>query len=129
VRVDLHPEARAEVRAAALWYEEQRAGLGDRFLARFDQALHRLEEAPHTYPVWPGTEVGPVPIRKAVLDQFPYLIAFELQTDSVLVLAVAHAKRQPLYAEGGRIRARVVRAGQVTTQALRASGSGTAIVP
>jgi toxin ParE1/3/4 len=97
VRVELHPEARAEVRAAALWYDEQRSGLGDRFIERFDEVLHRLEEAPPIYPVWPGTEVAPVPIHKAVLDQFPYLVAFELHTDSVLILAVAHAKRQPLY--------------------------------
>lgn len=26
-----HPEARAEFREAALWYEEQRPGLGERF--------------------------------------------------------------------------------------------------
>jgi hypothetical protein len=50
-----------------------------------------------SYPIWPGTETAPVPIRKALLTQFPYLVAFELHTDSVLVLAVAHAKRQPLY--------------------------------
>jgi hypothetical protein len=42
VRVELHPEARAEVRAAALWYDKQRPGLGDRFIERFDEVLHRL---------------------------------------------------------------------------------------
>jgi plasmid stabilization system protein ParE len=97
VRVELHPEARAEVRAAALWYEERRPGLGERFVERVNEALRRLEEAPARYPVWPGTEVSAIPIHKAVLDQFPYLVAFELHTDSVLVLAVAHAKRRPLY--------------------------------
>ena len=49
------------------------------------------------YPVWPGTEAAPTPIRKALLEQFPYLVVFELQAERVLVLAVAHAKRQPLY--------------------------------
>jgi hypothetical protein len=47
--------------------------------------------------VWPGTARAAVPIRKAVLEQFPYLIAFEVDADRVLVLAVAHAKRRPLY--------------------------------
>jgi hypothetical protein len=51
VRVELHPEARAEVRAAALWYDEQSPGLGDRFIERFDEILNRLEEAPAIYPV------------------------------------------------------------------------------
>jgi toxin ParE1/3/4 len=71
--------------------------LGDRFIQRFDEILNRLEEAPAIYPVWPGTEMAPVPIHKGILDQFPYLVAFELHTDSVLILAVAHAKRRPLY--------------------------------
>jgi hypothetical protein len=74
--------------------------LGDRFVERVNEALRRLEEAPAMYPVWPGTDMSPIPIRKAVLDQFPYLVAFELHTDHVLVLAVA----QPLYwlARGGQ---------------------------
>ena len=97
MRVELHPEARAEVRAAALWYEERRPGWGDRFVERVNEVLQRLEEAPALYPVWPGTEAAPVPIRKALLEQFPYLVAFELHVERVLVLAVAHAKRQPLY--------------------------------
>jgi plasmid stabilization system protein ParE len=97
VPVELHPEARAEVRAAALWYEERRSGFGERFVERVNEVLQRLEEAPALYPVWRGTEAAPVPIHKAALDQFPYLVAFELHTESVLVLAVAHAKRQPLY--------------------------------
>jgi len=97
VRVELHPEARAEVRAAALWYDERRPGLGDQFVERVNEVLQRLEEAPASYPVWSGTEAGPVATHKAVLDQFPYLVAFEVHPASVLVLAVAHAKRQPLY--------------------------------
>ena len=97
MRVELHPEARAEMRAAALWYEERRPGWGDRFVERLNEVLQRLEEAPALYPIWPGTEAAPVPIRKALLEQFPYLVAFELHAESTLVLAVAHAKRQPLY--------------------------------
>jgi hypothetical protein len=97
VRVELHPEARIEVRAAALWYEERPLGLGNRFVERVNEVLERLEATPALFPVWPGTQGAPVPIFKALLDQFPYLVAFELHTESVLVLAVAHATRQPLY--------------------------------
>ena len=39
MRVDLHPEARAELRSAALWYEERREGLGMEFIAAIDAAL------------------------------------------------------------------------------------------
>jgi plasmid stabilization system protein ParE len=97
VRVELHPEARAEIRAAALWYEERRPGLGDQFVDRVNEALQRLEAAPALHAIWPGTAAAPTPIRKALLEQFPYLVAFELHAEHVLVLAVAHAKRRPLY--------------------------------
>ena len=36
-------------------------------------------------------------IRKATIQRFPYVIAFEKHEQHVLVLAVAHSKRRPLY--------------------------------
>ena len=87
MRAELHPEARAELRSAALWYEERRAEFGDRLIARFDEALERVVSSPRLYPLWPGTEQAPIPIRRA----------FEVHSERMLVLAVAHGKRQPLY--------------------------------
>jgi len=49
------------------------------------------------YAQWPRTEAMPTVIHKAVISRFPYLVAFEVHTEKVLVLAVAHAKRRPLY--------------------------------
>lgn len=97
MRIELHPEARAEVRAAARWYEERRAGLGNEFVGEIGITFTRLEEAAERYPVWPGTGNAPTIIRKAVVQRFPYLIAFETHATHVLVLAVSHAKRRPLY--------------------------------
>jgi plasmid stabilization system protein ParE len=100
VRIDLHPEARAEVRSAAVWYEERRPRLGDDFMAGVSDLLERIAEAPTSFPLWPG--VPPIrgaqpPIRRAVLPRFPHAIAFEAHPDRVRVLAVAHTKRRPLY--------------------------------
>jgi toxin ParE1/3/4 len=97
VRLELHPEARAELRRAALWYDERRSGLGDEFVAEVSAALDRIADVPESYPPWPGTRAaGPV-IRKAPIHRFPYVIAFDEHEQHVLVLAVAHAKRRPLY--------------------------------
>ena len=94
----LDPEAQAELRSAALWYEERRPGLGDEFVSlRF--RLPSIESAtpPESYSAWPGTGAeGPL-IRKATIQRFPYVIAFEKHEQHVLVLAVAHARRRPLY--------------------------------
>ncbi|MDI1449605.1 type II toxin-antitoxin system RelE/ParE family toxin [Polyangium sp. 6x1] len=97
MRVELHPEARAELRATAIWYEEQRPELGDELLAEVSSTLDRITEAPTSFPVWPGTPSVPGTIRRAVLERFPYVVAFEMFDDHLLVLAVAHAKRRPLY--------------------------------
>jgi len=85
------------VRSAALWYDERRPGFGDEFIVEVSAALERVGDAPESYPVWPGTRPeGPL-IRKARVQRFPYVVAFELHEQHVLVLAVAHAKRRPLY--------------------------------
>ena len=96
MRVELHPDARAELRSTALWYDERRAGLGDEFVAEVSAALDRIGEAPASFPQWPGTQDTSPPIRKATIQRFPYLIAFERHEQHSLVLAVAHAKRRPL---------------------------------
>jgi hypothetical protein len=42
VRIELHPEAIAEARAAAVWYEELNEGAGDDLLDEIDAALERI---------------------------------------------------------------------------------------
>ena len=97
MRLELHPEARAELRSAALWYDERRTGLGDEFIAEVSATLDRIGNAPESYLAWPGTRAVDPLIRKATVQRFPYLIAFEKHEQHLLVLAVAHAKRRPLY--------------------------------
>lgn len=97
MRTVLHPEAEAELRAAALWYEDRRVGLGSEFITDLFALLERVATSPKSFPVWPGTRSSTEPIRKVVMSRFPYLVAFEAHQDFVLLLAVAHSKRRPLY--------------------------------
>lgn len=97
MRIDLHPEARAEVRAAAIWYDEREQGLGDRFVSEVASVLTRIGDAPRSSPIWVESEAFREPVRKASVRGFPYLIAFEVLRDTIFVLAVAHGKWRPLY--------------------------------
>ena len=97
MRVVLHPEARAELRAAALWYEQRRGGLGDEFIAEVTQILDQLTTTPLRFPLWPGAFGRDPSIRRAVLSRFPYMLAYEIHSNDVLVLAIAHGRRRPLY--------------------------------
>jgi hypothetical protein len=46
VRVVVHPEARDELRSAALWYDERRPGLGTELLAEVSAVPGRIAGAP-----------------------------------------------------------------------------------
>jgi toxin ParE1/3/4 len=97
VRIVLHKEARAEFRAATFWYDEQKPGLGEEFVAEVKAVLERISARREFFPLWPNLRASKQSIRMAVLDRFPYLIAFQVQPNRVLILAIAHAKRRPLY--------------------------------
>ena len=74
MRVELHPDA-AEISAV------------------FD----RIGERPESFPRWPVMRETSPTIHRATTQRFPYVIAFERHEQNVLVLAVAHARRRPLY--------------------------------
>jgi plasmid stabilization system protein ParE len=97
VRVELHPDARTELRSAALWYEERRIGLGDELVAEISATLDRIASAPESFPRWPGTGERSPLIHRSTVHRFPYVIGFEMHEDHCLVLAIAHSKRRPLY--------------------------------
>ena len=97
VQVEVHPEAQAETRRAAIWYDERQLGLGDRSLAAVTGTLAGIAATPRAYPVWVALQRPPMPVRRACVTGFPYLVAFEVHYGTVSVLAVAHAKRRPLY--------------------------------
>ena len=46
MRVELHPEAQAELRTAAVWYDEQRPGLGDELVDEVTTLLAKRRRDP-----------------------------------------------------------------------------------
>lgn len=87
------PEAEEELTAAAEWYEGRRAGLGVELLAVIDRAFEAIVAAPLAHATWREDR----PYRKKVVDRFPYVILFTVENDTVVIIAVAHARRQPGY--------------------------------
>jgi toxin ParE1/3/4 len=87
-------EAEAEVQKVAAWYEGQREGLGDEFLAALQQGLEAISRTPQAFslatPVQPDREV-----RRFVMNRFPYTIFYEVRPDEALILAVTHQKQRP----------------------------------
>jgi len=58
---------------------------------KYKQAISGVLGAPQTFPiVLPGR-------RKALLNKFPYALVFEVKSDMVNIIAIAHAKRKTAY--------------------------------
>lgn len=93
-----HPDARAELFAAAARYERELAGLGGQFHHRVQQAIAAITALPRAAPLWPGLAIA-APVRRQLVRQFPFALAYILDTEpnALTIIAVAHLKRQPAY--------------------------------
>jgi toxin ParE1/3/4 len=96
VKVVLHAGAVADLSAAGDWYESQRPGLGLDLAGEVERALDVIGENPATWPQWPGAPQD-LRIRRFLLPRFPFALAYLMEDERVVVLAVAHAKRRPGY--------------------------------
>lgn len=93
--LELHPEADAEIEEAFEWYRQH---LGDARAARLLDAvnlrLQSIREAPERWPIVRG--VSPI-ARLRIVRGFAYTIFYRVRPAGILVLALAHHRRQPLY--------------------------------
>jgi plasmid stabilization system protein ParE len=94
VKVRYHPDARAELLAAADWYEDRRVILGQDFQAEVRRAEAMIADRPAAWPHWAGVNLD---VRRFVLARFPYRLAFQVAGDTIIVIAVAHQSRAPFY--------------------------------
>jgi plasmid stabilization system protein ParE len=94
--VTLHAEATAELEAAALWYDDQRDGLGLQFLAAVDRTIQQIAAWPHAGSPVEGL-ASDLLVRRAPIPRFPYHVAYMATDDGIHVLAVPHDHRRPGY--------------------------------
>ncbi len=85
-----------ELYEAALWYENQRAGLAEEIVAEYRNAILRIQAAPLSFARIETTR-SPRNLRRCLIARFPHYIPFELQANEIVILAFAHAKRRPNY--------------------------------
>jgi plasmid stabilization system protein ParE len=94
--VAFEPEASHELEAAALWYEAQRSGLGQMFLAAVDRTVAHLATWPDAGTLVPGVPAH-LEVRQMPVVRFPYRVAYLVTSREMRVLAVAHTRRRPGY--------------------------------
>lgn len=85
------PEADEELREAARYYEKEASGLGLTFLSAMHRAVHEIETNPEAWAILRQN------IRKKTISRFPYNLLYSIESDTILIIAVAHHKRRPNY--------------------------------
>ncbi|MEM1115589.1 MAG: type II toxin-antitoxin system RelE/ParE family toxin [Bacteroidota bacterium] len=91
--VRFHPDARAELLAAATYYEERSDGLGGQFIDEAQRVFDLIAESPGL-----GSPVlGQDPYRRWSLRRFPHHVIYRATEEALFVLAVAHDRRRPGY--------------------------------
>lgn len=89
LRIVFRRAAKSEFEDAAVWYDKQRPGLGEEFIIEIEESLASAVAAPLRYPLVFGD------IRRTVARRFPFSVYFRVRSDTVVVLAVFHGRRNP----------------------------------
>jgi hypothetical protein len=95
-RIRILEEASDEAYAAAVWYDQEKPGLGIEFEQAIDVALDLLEEDLAPLVPVPGVS-GEKGAKRLLLRRFPYSIVVRESDDEYLVIAIAHQHRRPGY--------------------------------
>ena len=96
MEIEFHPDAVLELREATLYYQEQQADLGKRFLSAVEESLTRISNFPEAFPIVANN------IRQCKVTRFPYAIVYRSQVNYIQVIAIAHSRRRPKYWSGRR---------------------------
>jgi plasmid stabilization system protein ParE len=91
VTIKILEEADKEWTKAALWYEGQSPGLGNRFIEMVEKKLELIAQHPERYPMRKGN------FRETLVNIFPYIIVYSYYEDEqiVTVSSIFHASRNP----------------------------------
>ena len=91
MKIEALEVARQEFDEAFEYYEARQRGLGEDLRKAVREQVQKIASHPDAWIlIRPG-------IRKCLGSRFPYDVIYQKQDEVILVLALAHRKRRPLY--------------------------------
>lgn len=84
-----HPLVEDDLAEAAGFYEAEAPGLGEDFLTEVRRAVDGICAMPERWVRVSG------PVRRCLLDRFPFALYYVHDGDHILVLTVVHTRRHP----------------------------------
>ena len=90
-KIDVHPEARAEITGSLQYYEDKDPSVAEDFDVTIDAAVLLIAAKPDTWPTYlHGT-------HRYLLSRFPYSVIYREHNDAIQIIALAHHRRKPGY--------------------------------
>jgi hypothetical protein len=83
--------AQQEVDEAVVWLDGRVEGKSIEFLDELDRVVRLVKAYPLAF-----VEIEPE-IRRCLFARFPYSLVYGIDDDTLVVIAVAHARRSPRY--------------------------------
>ena len=87
-RLKINSSAQFDLKNAIDWYEAKQVGLGKRFLNDLKRTLDRIQFNPYIFRFEDS-------YRNALLDIFPYIVIFEIDSQEIIILAVFNTHQNP----------------------------------
>ncbi|NLS95158.1 MAG: type II toxin-antitoxin system RelE/ParE family toxin [Planctomycetaceae bacterium] len=94
IRVVIASAAEDDFTEALTWYAERSVSAAEGFEAEFERALQTIREEPKRFPPCDDRH------RFYLMRRYPFRVIFREEVERVVVIAVAHAKREPRFWEG-----------------------------
>jgi plasmid stabilization system protein ParE len=87
----LQSEAVIDIQQAFEWYEAQKPGLGYEFITEVEEGFEKICDHPLHY------AAINVRFRRLKISRFPYLIVYEIENITVLVVAIKHTSKKSTF--------------------------------
>jgi plasmid stabilization system protein ParE len=89
--VKVLPDAEEEMYETAKYYQAQASGLGVDYLSEVERAIGSITQSPMTWPKVEGE------LRRRLVRRFPFGILYYIESEEIIIVAVAHLRRKPGY--------------------------------
>ncbi len=94
MKLQVLPEALAELNDSIAFYEEQEPGLGARFFASVVATIELAAENPRLGSALPSPATS---VRRFVVKRFPFVVLVTTVDGVTKVVGITHARRRPGY--------------------------------
>jgi len=83
--------AETELQVAMDYYNLQKSGLGQEFLAEIKATVDRIANFPEAWQLLSRRT------RRCLSRRFPYGIIYQIRDDEILIIAISHLHQKPMY--------------------------------